>query len=98
MEGLKKDTRKIKYFLMKMLRTTRATTCRTFSIDDICSYETISALSKVSLLKEDKFTRLNFSRVKSLVKFSIKAKQDSNESNWLKDSKHTNITTIYKDN
>jgi hypothetical protein len=32
MEGLKKDTRKIKYFLMKTLRTTRATTCRTFSI------------------------------------------------------------------
>jgi hypothetical protein len=33
MEGLKKETRKIKYFLMKTLRTTRATTCRTFSID-----------------------------------------------------------------
>jgi hypothetical protein len=32
MEGLKKDTRKIKYFLMKTLGTTRATTCRTFSI------------------------------------------------------------------
>ncbi len=32
MEGLKKDTRKIKYFLMKTLRTTRTTTCRTFSI------------------------------------------------------------------
>jgi hypothetical protein len=32
MEGLKKDTRKIKYFLMKTLRTTRAMTCRTFSI------------------------------------------------------------------
>ena len=32
MEGLKKDTQKIKYFLMKTLRTTRATTCRTFSI------------------------------------------------------------------
>jgi hypothetical protein len=32
MEGFKKDTRKIKYFLMKTLRTTRATTCRTFSI------------------------------------------------------------------
>jgi hypothetical protein len=32
MEGLKKDTRKIKYFLMKTLRTTRATTCRSFSI------------------------------------------------------------------
>jgi hypothetical protein len=33
MEGLKKDTRKIKYFLMKTLRTIRATTCHTFSID-----------------------------------------------------------------
>jgi hypothetical protein len=32
MEGLEKDTQKIKYFLMKTLRTTRATTCRTFSI------------------------------------------------------------------
>jgi hypothetical protein len=32
MEGLKKDTRKIKYFLMKTLRTVHATTCRTFSI------------------------------------------------------------------
>jgi hypothetical protein len=34
MEGLKKDTRKIKYFLMKMLETVHATTCRTFSISD----------------------------------------------------------------
>jgi hypothetical protein len=32
MEGLKKDTRKIKYFLMKTLETVHATTCRTFSI------------------------------------------------------------------
>jgi hypothetical protein len=32
MEGLKKDTRKIKYFLMKTLGTVHATTCRTFSI------------------------------------------------------------------
>jgi hypothetical protein len=32
MKGLKKDTRKIKYFLMKTLRTIHATTCRTFSI------------------------------------------------------------------
>jgi hypothetical protein len=32
MEGLEKDTRKIKYFLMKTLRTVHATTCRTFSI------------------------------------------------------------------
>jgi hypothetical protein len=32
MEGLEKDTRKIKYFLMKTLETVHATTCRTFSI------------------------------------------------------------------
>jgi hypothetical protein len=32
MEGLKKDTRKIKYFIMKTLRTVHAMTCRTFSI------------------------------------------------------------------
>ncbi len=32
MEGLKKDTRKIKYFLMKTLETVHAMTCRTFSI------------------------------------------------------------------
>ncbi len=38
-EGLKKDTRKIKYFLMKTLRTTRATTCRTFSIYNLSQNE-----------------------------------------------------------
>jgi hypothetical protein len=32
MEGLEKDTRKIKYFLMKTLETVHAMTCRTFSI------------------------------------------------------------------
>jgi hypothetical protein len=32
MEGLEKDTRKIKYFLMKTLETVHATTCHTFSI------------------------------------------------------------------
>ncbi len=32
MEGLEKDTRKIKYFLMETLETVHATTCRTFSI------------------------------------------------------------------
>ena len=32
MEGLKRDTRKIKYFLMKTLETVHAMTCRTFSI------------------------------------------------------------------
>jgi hypothetical protein len=41
MEGLKKDTRKIKYFLMKMLRTIRATTCRTFSINATLSIMTL---------------------------------------------------------
>ncbi len=39
---------------------------------------TISKLSRVSLLKQDKLTTRGFNKVKSLVKNSIKSKQDRN--------------------
>jgi hypothetical protein len=48
MEGLKKDTRKIKYFLMKTLRTTRATTCRTFSIVSSYSFQIYAREVRIS--------------------------------------------------
>jgi hypothetical protein len=54
MEGLKKDTRKIKYFLMKMLRTVHATTCRTFSILSKVFYSNQLIILHADALSEEK--------------------------------------------